>query len=54
MVFQENDIITLQIPKKDYATTDNHRVVVMIKSIPHEGRYQVQIRFGNLDCLYPT
>lgn len=54
MVYQENDIVTLRIPKEDRAATDNHRVVVMIKSIPHEGRHQIQTRFGILDRLYPT
>ena len=54
VVFQENDIVTLRIPKEDRAATDNHRVVVMIKSIPHEGRHQIQTTFGILDRLYPT
>lgn len=54
VVFQENDIVTLQISKEDRAATDNHRVVVMIKSIPYEGRHQIQTRFGILDRLYPT
>lgn len=47
-------IVTLRIPKEDRAATDNHRVVVMIKSILHEGRHQIQTRFGILDRLYPT
>ena len=54
VVFQENDIVTLRIPKEDRAATDNHRVVVMIQSIPHKGRHQIQTRFGILDRLYPT
>lgn len=54
VVFQENDIVTLRIPKEDRAATDNHRVVVMLKSILHEGRHQIQTRFGILDRLYPT
>lgn len=48
VVFHENDIVTLRVPKED------HRVVVMIKSIPHEGRHQIQARFGIWDRLYPT
>lgn len=54
MVFQENDIVTLRIPKEDRAATDNHRVVVIIKSIPHEDQHQIQKRFGILDRLYST
>lgn len=29
-------------------------MIVMIKSIPHEGRHQIQTRFGILDCPYPN
>lgn len=54
VVFQENDIVTLQILKEDCAATDNHWVMVMIKSIPHESRRQIQTRFSILDRLYPT
>lgn len=54
VIFQPEDIVTLRIPKEDRAATDNHRVVVMIKSIPHEGRHEIQTRFGVLDRFYPT
>ena len=54
ITFEPDDIVKLHIPKKDRAATDNHRVVVMIKSIPHEGRHQIQTKFGILDRLYPT
>ncbi len=42
------------IPKEDRAATYNHKVVVMVKSIPHEGRHQIQTKVGILDRLYPT
>lgn len=51
---EPDDIIILHIPKEDRAATNNHRVVVMVKSIPHEGRHQIQTKFGILDRLYPT
>ncbi len=54
VIFQTEDIVTLQILKEDRAFTDNYRVVVIIKSILHEGRHKIQIRFGVLDRLYPT
>lgn len=54
VVFQENDIVTLQIPKEDRAAADNHWVVVMIKCISHESQHQIQTRFGLLDYLYLT
>lgn len=54
ITFEPDDIVTLRIPKEDRAATDNHRVVVMVKSIPHEGRHQLQTKFGILDRLYPT
>ena len=54
ITFEPDDIVTLRIPKEDRATMDNHRVVVMVKSIPHEGRHQIQAKFGILDRLYPT
>lgn len=54
IIFQPEDIVTLRIPKEDRAATDNHQVVVMIKRIPHEGRHEIQTRFGVLDRLYPT
>ena len=44
----------LTIPKKDRAATDNHRLEVMIKSNLHEGRYEMQTRFGILDRYYLT
>ncbi len=37
--FEPDDIVTLCISKEDRAATDNHRVVVMIKSISHEGHH---------------
>lgn len=54
VVFQKNNIVTLRIPKEDHAATDNYWVVVMVKSIPHEGRHQIQTRLNILDHLYPT
>lgn len=41
IIFELDDIVTLPIPKEDRAATDNRRVVVIIKSIPHEGRHQI-------------
>ncbi len=54
ITFQPDDIVTLRIPKEDQAATDNYKLVVMIKSIPHEERHQIQTKFGILDRLYPT
>ena len=54
VTFQPGEIITLRIPKEDRASTDNHRLICMIKSIPHDGRHLLQTRFGVLDRLYPT
>ncbi len=54
VIFQSKDIVTLWIPKEDGVATDNPRVVVMIKSILQEGRYEIQTRFSVLDRLYPT
>ena len=54
VIFQSKDIVTLRIRKEDWVATDNHRVVVMIKSVPQEGRYEIQTRFSVLDRLYPT
>ncbi len=54
VIFQTEDIVTFRIPKEDRAATDNHRVGVMIKSIPNKRRHKIQTRFGVLDCLYPT
>ncbi len=54
ITFEPDDIITLRIPKKNRTATDNHRVVVMIKKIPHEGHHLIQTKFGILDRLYPT
>ena len=54
IIFELDDIVTLRISKEDQAATDNHRLVVMIKSIPHEGRHQIQTKFAILDRLYPT
>ncbi len=33
---------------------NNHRVVVMIKSILHQRRHEIQTRIGILDRFYPT
>ena len=54
ITFEPYDIVTLCIPKKDRAATDNYRVVVLIKGIPHEGRHQIKTKFAILDRLYPT
>ena len=54
VTFEIDQVVMLRIPKEDYATTDNNWVLCMIKEIPHEGRYRIQIKFGILDCLYPT
>ena len=54
ITFEQDDIVILRIPKDDRAATDHDRVVVMIKSIPHEGRHQIKTKFGILDRLYPT
>lgn len=54
IIFQPKDIVTLRIPKEDRAATDNHREVVMIKSIPHEDRHEIQTSCGVLNCLYPA
>ncbi len=54
VIFQPQDILTLTIPKKDRAATDNHTVGVMIKTNLHEGRNEMQTRFGILDGYYLT
>lgn len=45
ITFEPDDIVTLRVPKEDRAAADNHKVVVMVKSIPHEGRHQIQPKF---------
>lgn len=52
IIFQPGDIVTLRIPKGDQAATDNRGVLVMIKSIPHEGCHEIQTRFGVMDRLF--
>ena len=54
ITFEPDDIVTFCIPKKDRAATDDQRVVVMIKSIPYEGRHKIRARFCMLDQVYPT
>ena len=54
ITFEPDDIVKLRISKKDRAAKNNHRVVVMIKSIPYEERHQIQTEFDISDRLYPT
>ena len=54
VTFEIDQVVTLRIPKEDRATTDNHRVLCMIKEILYEGRHRIQIKFDILDCLYST
>ena len=54
ITFVPDEIVTICILKEDWAATDNHRVVVMIKSLPHGGPHQIQTKFGILDRLYST
>lgn len=54
VIFEIDQVVMLRIPKEDRATTDNHRLLCMIKEIPHEGRHRIQTKFGILDRLYPT
>ena len=52
--FQENDIVTLAIPKEDRANTDLSRLMAKIVKIPHPDRHQLVTKFGILDRHYPT
>ncbi len=54
VTFQLGKIVTLRISKKDRASTDNHRLICMVKDILHHGRHLLQTQFGVLDRLYPT
>ena len=54
VTFEIDQVVTLRIPKEARATTDNHRLLCMIKEIPHEGRHKLQTKFGILDRLYST
>ncbi len=54
VTFQPGEIVTLRIPKEDRASTDNHRLICMVKDIPHDERHLLQTQFGVLDRLYPT
>ncbi len=51
MIFQIDQLVTLRIPKENRATTDNHRLLCMIKEIPHEGRHRIKTKFGILAQL---
>ncbi len=53
VTFQPGEIVTLRISKKDQASTDNHKLMYMVKDIPHDGRHHLQTQFGVLNRLYP-
>ncbi len=54
ITFEPDEIVTFCILKEDRTATDNNRAVVMIKSIPHEGRHKLLARFDILNRVYPT
>ncbi len=41
ITYEPDDIVTLRIPKKDQAATNNYKVVVIIRSIPNERRHEI-------------
>ena len=45
VTFQPSEIVTLRIPKEDRTSTDNHRLLCMVKNIPHDGQHLLQTRF---------
>ncbi len=53
VTFQPDKIVTLSIPKKDRASTDNHRFICIAKDIPHYWRNLPQTQFAVLDWLHP-
>ncbi len=54
VTFQPSGIVKLCIPKEDRTSTNNHKLICMIKDIPHDGQHLLQTRFGVLDLLYLT
>lgn len=54
MVFENIEVVILQIPKKDYAITDNHQLLFIVKKISYKKRHRIQIKFGIFNRLYPT
>ncbi len=54
VTFQPGEIVTLHIPNENRASTDNHKLICMVKDILHDGRHLLQTQFGVLDRLYPT
>lgn len=54
ITFKSDDIVTFCILKKDQAVIDNHMIVVMVKSILHKRRHQIQTKFDISNWLYPT
>lgn len=53
-VFQNNEIITLQIFEKYLATTDYYWPLFMIKNVSYKRKYRIQTKFDLLKCLYST
>lgn len=54
IIFENNSIVALRIPKEDRGTLDLPRLYARVVDQPHEGRYQLQTQYGILDRLYPT
>ena len=55
VTFQPGEIVTIFcIPKENLASTNNHRLICMVKDIPHDGRHLLQTKFRVLDRLYLT
>ncbi len=54
VIFEIDQLVTLRISKGNRATTDNHRLLCMIKEIPYEGQNRIQTKFSILDRLYST
>ncbi len=54
VTFQPGEIVTIRIAKEDRASTDNHRLICMVKDIPNDRRHLLQTQFSVLDRLYPT
>ncbi len=45
VIFQPGEIVTFLILKEDRASTDNHRLICMLKDIPHNEHHLLQTQF---------
>ncbi len=52
VTFQPGEIVLLRIRNEDRASNNNHRLICMVKDIPHDRPHLLQTQFGVLDRLY--